>query len=274
MTTGPQHNPGIERQRPMKQLRKWLRWQPLRVKRKLRPPRVPAGRVLIASVPRCGSTMLIRAIAELPQGSKFPHLDPFCMFTTTPSAVPRKPFLKTHALAPSKLPSDILTIFLFGDPVAAVLSTIERNYSWDAFHKLGYSEPEPPDLLRADELGYEAIFDSWMQDKGYPVLAVHHDSLWENHPWMEAFIGKNFELPQRRARRTRQDGEQARLVRETYSRLIHKVDAAPRLKVFGDLPPEVVRRLEVRAERSTNPLPDEIATALGAPGRNGRPAQG
>ena len=79
-------------------------------------------RVLVASIPRCGSTLLFRAAAGWPMGSTFPRRCGRCAFLPDFGEIPDRPFLKTHYPAPDELPADIRVVFLFGDPVRAVLA--------------------------------------------------------------------------------------------------------------------------------------------------------
>ena len=103
------------------------------------------SRVLIASVPRCGSTYLLRSLAGLPQGNTTPkHKSKHIAFVRDLNSLPRSRFLKTHSTAPETLPDDVRTVFLFGDPISAVVSTHEKRNTRDHWLNCGYSAEEEP----------------------------------------------------------------------------------------------------------------------------------
>lgn len=136
-------------------------------------------------------------------------------------------FLKTHSLAPEKLPPDVRPVFLFGDPVAAVLST--RKKIWDRFHwrNCGWTGAAEPDMVTADDLGYERIYDSWTRPNSYPVLAVRYEAMWDYVDQIAEFCGVAFGLPERKARATRvTEREEVVAIRRTHRGLIGKVERA------------------------------------------------
>lgn len=182
--------------------------------------------VLVASVPRCGSTLLFRAVAGHPPGRHFPRGNKDCQFITSLDNIPDTPFLKTHSPAPEELPNDLRVIFIFGNPIQAVWSTWEKRFKRRHFEICGYRGEEPPDILHRDDLGYERIFDSWMQIQSPQVARIRYERLWENKHLIEEFIGRPIVLPPHRTRQTDVPAETRRLLATTYASLCEKSELA------------------------------------------------
>ena len=193
--------------------------------------RARSHRVLVASMPRCGSTLLFRAIAGHPPGSRSPKNDRQCQFINSIIEMPDKRFLKTHATAPQALPSDLKVIFLFGDPLHAIWSTWKKRFKWQHFGTCGYTHDTPPDIFHRDDLGYEKIFDSWMDNKSSQILKVRYEALWDNRHLIEEFIGRPVLLPPKRQRQTQVPPDCAATLQRTYAQLIHKTNQAPDLSI-------------------------------------------
>lgn len=166
-------------------------------------------------------------------GSTFPRRCRRCAFLPDFSQFPEKPFLKTHYPAPVELPPDVRVLFLFGDPVRAVLSTLHNRHTWGHFRYCGYEGDEWPDIYNEDALGYERIFDSWTAEHSYPVLALRFERLWAYQSLVEDFIERPLALPPFRSRTTEPPREQAEHLRDVYSGLVDKVSAAPDLCIHG-----------------------------------------
>ena len=83
------------------------------------------------------------------------------MFMRELNHLPAEQVLKTHATATPTLPGDVRTIFLFGNPVTAVVSTKQGRYHQRNFLNCGYTADLSPAIYERDDLGYEAMFDSW-----------------------------------------------------------------------------------------------------------------
>lgn len=191
----------------------------------------PKIRALIASVPRCGSTFLMRSLAGLPPGSTCPK-ESDCAFVRDLGSLPLKRFLKTHALAPDRLPEDVRAIFLFGDPVCAVISTWEKRFDRNHFLNCGYTAAEPPSIYERDDLGYEAIFDSWMTPHSYPVLALRYEAMFDHQQAISEFLGIPVKLPPQRPRTTNISPELGQRLQRVYSSLYRKVAMAPDVSVI------------------------------------------
>ncbi|MCF7853979.1 MAG: hypothetical protein K9N51_04205 [Candidatus Pacebacteria bacterium] len=179
-------------------------------------------RILVASMPRCGSTLLLRAIGGYCPGPYLPN-DSACGGVHDWDAIPDVPFLKTHLSAPASLPADILTIFIFGDPLRAVVSTAERRFDRKHFAHCGWTSDDLPDVWNRDDLGYERIFDSWTKPHDFPVLLLRYETLWENINAVEDYIGRRIVLPRQVQRNTYVSREQRALLVPVYGRLVDKV---------------------------------------------------
>lgn len=194
--------------------------------------RAPRRRVLVASVPRCGSTYLFRSIANHGQGGQFPDAPDRC-FVRDPRQLPGSTYMKTHGLAPPSVPEDVRVVFIFGDPIRAIVSTRQRCFNWTHFLNCGYESHLPPEIYARDELGYEQIFDSWMQPKPYPVLALRYERVHEHEPELTRFLGRRMRLLARCPRRTRVSRGLRRRLMPVYGDFVRKVDASPDVSLWG-----------------------------------------
>lgn len=188
-------------------------------------------RVLIASIPRCGSTLLLRAIAGFPPGSNTPRV-PYCAFVRDLERLPDVPFLKTHSLAPKELPTDVRAIFLIGNPIRAIVSTRQKRFDRNHFENCGYFEDELPDIYARDDLGYEKIFDTWTSEHPYPVLAIRFESLWEHEELVSRYLGRGIILPPKRERATKVPNEIRLQLSNVYGRLAEKIAHFPDAKLI------------------------------------------
>jgi hypothetical protein len=182
-------------------------------------------RVLVASIPRCGSTMVFRAIAGLGKGSTMPqdYAGPHC---------------KTHSFEPDAFAGKVdVAIFLFGDVLSSVASTRLRRYTQAHFDNCGagHLSPESVDIFDADHLNYERMFDAWMQRTAVPHVCVRYERLHALAPVVSRMIAAPLPLVEHRRRRTRHDvidPKDRRRIRRSYASLIGKVTAAPDLSCW------------------------------------------
>lgn len=182
-------------------------------------PRVDPVEIVCAGLPRSGSTMLYRALAGLPPGS------------TTPQPQ-TGPVRKTHSFRPWEFAGVRAAVFIFGDPVSAVIST--RAHRWDKGHfrncGAGRRDPETTDIFREDALHYERMFNAWTQPQTFALACVRYETLHDNADRLAAFLDVSLDLPPRRQRRDSSfvlgpgDFE---AIHETYARLIRRVARAP-----------------------------------------------
>lgn len=183
-------------------------------------------RIVVAGMPRCGTTMLIRSIAGLPEGGTFPT-GPFFGVFNKAQEIPSAPFIKTHLPAPAKIANDSISIFMFGNPMEAVLSTMKNRWDTGHFRNCGWVHPYDPQILDRDDLGYEKMFDSWTSNNDYSVLAIRYETIWDHVGLIEKYIGARISLPKARARKTTVSSQMRKHLTKTYGRLDKKVSTAP-----------------------------------------------
>ncbi|MFP4029832.1 MAG: sulfotransferase domain-containing protein [Candidatus Brocadiia bacterium] len=214
-------------------------------------------RLIIASYPRCGSTMLFRAITGFPPGSTTPKNHPDVAWVFLPETyglsrddpslkrlpewvsicssqnLPQVPFLKTHSPAPEKLPKDVKCIYIFGNPIDAVWSTYRKRFRPPDLRCVGHFENSPPKILDCDALGFENVFDSWTQKHSYPVLVVRYEKLWQYKQILEEYLGRRFVLPEKRKRTTRVPEQIQQRLKKCYSTLLSKVRSYPDINLIA-----------------------------------------
>lgn len=175
--------------------------------------------LVLASIPRSGSTYLLRSICGLQEG---PYTPPHVASTFG--------ITKVHRPWPDvELPENARALFLFGDVVDCVVSTRLNRFEANHFANCGADWPPAEDLYDADVLHYEALWDSWTSDPPIPTLALRYEQLGcaECRSAISSFIGRPiWWLPWRaRMHYKLQPNERSR-IRKTYASLIAKVSAA------------------------------------------------
>jgi len=167
--------------------------------------------------------MMFRAMVGLPPGGTTPKSDV-------------GPFVKTHSFRPAGFSNVRRAVFIFGDPVAAVLSTRKHRYTEQHFRNCGANDlsPETTDIFVNDALNYEYMFDAWMGRQNFDLICVRYEELHDNIEAITAFFGRHLYIPPRRPRRTRPELESAdaQRIAATYARLIEKVNKAPDVAVY------------------------------------------
>lgn len=195
------------------------------------------NRIVVAGIPRCGTTMVWRALSGLAPSEHTPKdkfvTDLSCLNLTQQSSF----IIKTHSRAPDALPNDWRVIFLFGDPLLAVLSTRRKRYDKQHFANCGVSrDPATTNIFIEDALGYEKLYDSWMAHNGYNVICVRYESIFSNISIIEKFLGVRMKLPPKQRRSSaleNVDDAILRDIRQTYRSLIKKVELAPDVSIFN-----------------------------------------
>lgn len=183
--------------------------------------------IIVAGIPRSGTTYLFRAIAGFPPGISKPENY-------------AGPVHKTHACAPETFSKNSVALFVFGDPVCSVLSTRKNRWRKKHFLNCGVDgDPNDFDNYTSDCLGYEQMFDTWMRPHSYPVLCVRYEAMPNLFTQIEAFIGRSILFPEWKSRTTRLEEypkDVITAIRRTYATLIDKVAAAPDLSLWGVRP--------------------------------------
>jgi hypothetical protein len=167
--------------------------------------------VVIASIPRCGSTYLLRSIAGLPQGE------------FTPNDYQHRGFVKLHAPT-EDIPEGARVIFLFGDIPSAVESTRLNRMTPGHFAKCGATWPPECDIRDKDILGYEAIWDHWTSHE-VDSLCVQYDWLVTNtaRSAIEEWVGHGIKWLPWKNRTTRTKDSRVR-INAAYEGLVRKVN--------------------------------------------------
>lgn len=178
-------------------------------------------KIAVASIPRCGSTVLARAVAGLPPGNTWPKNLP--------------DIKKTHWPRENELNHIDRAVFLFGDIINAVISTRFKRWDENHFRNCGCDKSlVETDIFKRDDLNYESIFDYWMVDHGFPILAIRYEAMWENTDLISGFVGKKLNLPPKKKRSTNLNmitNEEFIDICITYSALIRRIEKMPDIKM-------------------------------------------
>lgn len=175
--------------------------------------------IVCAGLPRSGSTMLYRALAGLPPGSTSPK----------PQTGPVR---KTHSFRPQDFAGVRAAVFIFGDPVAAVISTRAHRWNKEHFRNCGaeHRDPETTDIFREDALHYERLFNAWMRPQNFALACVRYEALHKNVDHLASFLGMPVNLPPWRSRRDSSSvlgSGDLEAIQKTYARFIRRVARAP-----------------------------------------------
>lgn len=195
--------------------------------------------VAVVGIPRGGTTFLFRSIAGLPPGHSTPK----------GAAYKALPWLKAHSLAPPACFNDQhaedirlhceaggKTIFVFGEPMPAVISTRLKRWDWMHAWNCGFNpdvfKQKAPDIYATDCFSYEWMFDTWMKDNGYPVLAVKYETMDKHFDAIAEFLFRpviwNEWVPRdRTANLQRVSKAQRNIIARTYASLTKKWEEAP-----------------------------------------------
>ncbi len=181
--------------------------------------------IILASIPRCGSTYLFRKLVGAGPGGRFPR-QYNTVFARNLEAMPRRRFIKTHALPSPTISKRSRIVFLFGDPYAAIASTLDKRFDKQHFLNCGFEGDRQPDLLHTDDLGYEAIFDAWMGFDALPVARLRYEAMAEHAGPLADFLGRNLDLSDFQHRERKIEDDMLPALERTYGRLRQKVEAA------------------------------------------------
>lgn len=195
---------------------------------------------LVTGIPRCGTTWLFRSLAGLQQGAGSPK----------GATLERLPIMKAHSLCPPATFGDPWSdkvrehvegggkcIFLYGDPILAVVSTKLRR--WDHVHaaNCGYFDNlDGCDISLADYFNYGIMFDTWMMSQ-HNVLCMRYETIWHYRDYVETFLGREVQWIPWRVRATQVDSiypDMLLRLESTYKSLIRKIQNAPNFKLPGE----------------------------------------
>jgi len=190
------------------------------------------NKLIIASVPRTGSTFILRSILGLEQSG------------TTPKGYykKRKPLGRpyvgmTHSLAEDIIENGWRGILTFRNPVECIISTKLHRYNRHHFDNCGvpsYIKPEECDIYAEDILGYEKIFDSWINVKNFPMLYVKYETMNKHFDEISSWFGRKINFPEWNPRGSnikKEKKEDIEKIEKTYSRFIDKVNDTPEVMI-------------------------------------------
>jgi hypothetical protein len=206
-------------------------------------------KVVIAGIPRSGTRYVFHQLGGKPFRALVGNL------------------IKTHGLAPPDQLSEPMwelvyealmndgykAIFMFGDVTASVISTINNIYDGKHFRNCGAGHIKPKDVIltEKDWLGYERMFDSWMQDHPYPCLCLRYETLPNYAEEFEEFTGVKPDFSNWRPRKTNIEGlspARREQIETTYASLIAKVKAAPDITIYNGGGRRESKRMEVEKD--------------------------
>jgi hypothetical protein len=184
----------------------------------------PFGRIIVAGIPRSGTTLMFRALAGLPPGSTTPASD-------------LNGVVKTHSFEPRNFEGAACALFLFGNPILSVISTKRKRYDQNHFRNCGAGDldPETTDIFVGDHLNYERMWDAWTSRQGFPVIAIRYERLHDSIRYVENMLSRSIPLPPLKPREadiSQVRPEELDLIRKTYATLQAKIDKAPDVSIF------------------------------------------
>lgn len=181
--------------------------------------------IVCAGMPRCGTTLMFGALAGLSIGS------------TTPKDY-KGEVTKTHSFRPGRFTDVRKAVFMFGDPVASVISTRKNRMTTGHFRNCGAPglDPKATDIFAHDSLNYEKMFDAWMRRQAFDLICVRYETLYENAHVVAAFFDDRYlYLKPKQPRRTTADdvsGDELATIRATYEKLARKVERAADVTIY------------------------------------------
>lgn len=170
-------------------------------------------KVIVASIPRTGSTLLARAIEGLERKGSWEQQNANKVYKTH--------YPETDVNICDK------AIFLFGDVIKSVISYRQNRWDIQSMRNCKcYKDLKDIDLYKRDDCNFEKIFDTWTNPIKHRVLAVRYEEMWKYQDRMKDFVGWDFTLPTKRTRLTNYaDVRNVDLhnIKKTYNSLINKV---------------------------------------------------
>ena len=177
------------------------------------------NKLILASIPRSGSTWIHRALCGLPPSP-----------TTSKNPFHKKlegwSIYKTHRTFEHwkhKIHSKDKVIFIFGDITHSIISTREKRYEKNHFKNCGYTGSfENKNIYEEDFLNYELIFDSWVNCNLPNLLILRYETF--SPSTLYNFVPFSFNLPPRTPRTDYTNVKKSNItkIQNTYKSLIEK----------------------------------------------------
>jgi len=153
-----------------------------------------------------------------------------------PEEAHRAGIIKTHKPPPRELLEGYKAIYLFGNPIEAVISTRFKRFDIGHFKNCGYNGGAQ-NLYQRDFLQYEKTFDEWVKGSYfYPTMIIRYETIIEHTQEIEDFLGFKINwLPwrHRRSNTPRVTRQEMESIKVTYHRLNIKIGKMDNIKVLN-----------------------------------------
>lgn len=188
------------------------------------------NKIILSSIPRCGSTWLFHSLINSRHSSFTPKNKTDNIEGVNVPYVVYKNYkiYKTHL--PYSYWKNIITnedyvIFLVGDVIESVISTKFKRFDSNHFKNCGYSG-NSKNIFKEDFLGYENIFDSWYNAKIRNKIILKYEDF--NFTSLQEFMPYDFKFNNFKIREKSNSSkitkEQLNSLKLTYKSLINKVN--------------------------------------------------
>ena len=140
---------------------------------------------------------------------------------------------KTHDYPPNTIEGDPLIVYVFGDPVDAAVSVMDKAASagpeWFAEHcdHLRVKPFNASDLATRDALRVAEHLEAWLSVDHADIAFIRYESMWDHEAELTSFLGFTIKLPRRRPRLSNTDEATAGALRKTYGTAIELVASLP-----------------------------------------------
>jgi len=195
--------------------------------------------IIINSYGRSGSTMLTNSIIESTVKKKNNILRRVLqksirrqIWNLDNEKIKKGFVYKTHDYPPKNhLNTDVRLIYIYADPVDVILSLLRLyKVKGEAWMREHYEHLKAPymdfnNIIYEDQLRLEKHFDSWLQEKRFPVAFIRYEELWNHQKEISEFLEVPIQLPSYIERNSKKFTEPTIVekVKITYSSLREKV---------------------------------------------------
>lgn len=186
------------------------------------------AKLIIAGIPRSGTTWLFRSIVGLNNGKTTPKQSYYNIHGVYVPYIRHKGYdvIKTHLSYKwwtDHLNGKDKVIFLYGDVVESVISTYLNRFEKNHFKNCGYFG-DRKNIFKEDFLGYEDLFDSWIEAPVDKIILKYEDFDFDK---IKDFIPFEFEfndfIPRRKSNREQVHRNYIKQIENTYKNLIDKI---------------------------------------------------
>ena len=187
-------------------------------------------KIILVSIPRCGSTWLFHSLNESPHSDTTPKnkYDVISGVEVPYSVRNDYKIYKTHlpySFWEKNINSNDYVILLVGDVIESVISTKLKRFDKRHFINCGYFG-EPKNIFEEDFLGYENIFDSWTKSGLKNLKILKYEKL--DFDGLKDFLPFNTKLNpfilRKKSNVNKITKDELLKLKTTYQRLINKVN--------------------------------------------------